>query len=161
LDKLVKLNKYKGGQKQTNWEENFHETRCMLNDYIHSTEDFDALTEKGVYPYSYMTSFAKFDEPQLPPLDDFYNDLAEQDLRDSEYERAHQVWQRFNVKNLGEYHEIYLLNVGLLSEVFENFRNMAMQYYGLDPAHYLTPPPFCMGRHAHVYWGEVRPWKRH
>ncbi len=115
----------------------------MLNEHIHSTDDFDALTEKGVYPYSYMTSFAKFDEPQLPPIEDFYNDLAEQDLGDSEYDRAHQVWKRFNLKNFGEYHDIYLLtDVGLLSDVFENFRNMAMQYYGLDPAHYLTLPHF-------------------
>ena len=49
LEKLVKLNKYKGGQKQANWEENFHEARCVLNEYIHSTDDFDALSEKRIY----------------------------------------------------------------------------------------------------------------
>ena len=45
----------------------------------------------------------------------------------------------------GEYHDLNLYtDVGLLADVFENFRDMAMQYYGLDPAHYLTLP--------HVSW---------
>ena len=43
----------------------------------HFDEHFDLMTRKGVYCYSYMTSFDKFDETELPPIDRFYNDLSE------------------------------------------------------------------------------------
>lgn len=44
---------------------------------------------------------------------------------------------------MGEYHDLYLLtDVLLLSDVMENFRSMALNYYGLDPTHYLTLPSF-------------------
>jgi hypothetical protein len=73
------MNKYTKGKKQDNWQANFHHTRCMLNERINCDEDFDALTEKGVYPYSYMSSFEKFEETQLPYIESFYNDLSEED----------------------------------------------------------------------------------
>ena len=31
-------------------------------------------------------------------------------------------------------------DVALLADVFENFRNLCQEQYGLDPAHYLTSP---------------------
>ena len=44
---------------------------------------------------------------------------------------------------MGEYHNLYLkTDVLLLAYVFENFRNNAMNIYGLDPAHYYTSPGF-------------------
>ena len=44
---------------------------------------------------------------------------------------------------MGEYHDLYrLTDVLLLSDVMENFRAMAMTYYGLDPTHYITLPSF-------------------
>ena len=47
----------------------------------------------------------------------------------------------FKLKNMGEYHDLYLgSNVLLLTDVFENFRNTCMQYYKLDPCHYFTSP---------------------
>ena len=45
---------------------------------------------------------------------------------------------------MGEYHDLYLQSdVLLLTNVFENFRNTCMQYYGLDPCHYFTSPGLC------------------
>ena len=42
---------------------------------------------------------------------------------------------------MGEYHDLYLQSdILLLTDVFENFRNTCMQYYGLDPCHYFTSP---------------------
>ena len=49
----------------------------------------------------------------------------------------------FNIKNLGEYHDLYLMtDVYLLTDVFENFRDMCLNYYGLDPAYYITLPTY-------------------
>ena len=83
----------------------------------------------------------KFLETLLPPQSAFDNDLTGEKCSDELYARAKEVWKRFCCKTLGEYHDLYLLtDVGLLADVFENFRDMSMRYYGLDPAQYLTLP---------------------
>jgi hypothetical protein len=78
-----------------------------------------------------------------PPKEAFFNDLSEEHCPDEIYERAHAVWDRFALSNLGDYHDIYLLtDVGLLADEFENSRDLCMGYNRLDPAYYLTLPPF-------------------
>ena len=62
-------------------------------------------------------------------------------IGDKEYEHACKVWREFKIKNMGEYHDLYLrTNVILLANVFESFRNVCMDNYGLDPAHFYTAP---------------------
>ena len=86
-----------------------------------------------------MNSWDKFDETQLPKKEDLYSHLYEENITDKDYARANIVWKHFNIKNLGEYHDLYLMtDVYLLTDVFENFRDMCLNYYGLDPAYYLT-----------------------
>ena len=90
-----------------------------------------------------MNSWDKFDETQLPKKEDFYSHLYEESITDKDYARANIVWKHFNIKNLGEYHDLYLMtDVYLLTDVFENFRDMCLNYYGLDPAYYLTLPNY-------------------
>ena len=99
------------------------------------------LKKKGVYPYSYMDSFSKFEETELPSIDKFFNDLNNTAISESDYQHVNEVWESFKIKNLGEYHDLYLkTDVLLLADVFENFRESCLKYYGLDPAHYLTSP---------------------
>ena len=151
LDKLVKLNKYDivGKdehekpiyKKRNDWEDNFRFSSA--NPYIRNKTDLDLLTEKGVYPYDYMNSSDKFNESQLPSIEDFYSQLYEEGITDTQHTRAKVIWENFNIKNLGEYHDLYLMtDVYLLSDVFENFRDMCLNYYGLDPAHYITLPNY-------------------
>ena len=62
-------------------------------------------------------------------------------VNDSEYEHACKVWKEFKIKNMGEYHDLYLrTDVILLANVFESFRNVCMENYGLDPAHFYMAP---------------------
>jgi len=141
LDKLIKLNKYDNDRKLDNWTEHFKFTN--RNPYVKDDYDLDLLTEKGVYPYDYMTDVSKFDETALPSKQAFYSYLYEEDITDEDYRRAQRIWEHFNIKNLGEYHDLYLMtDVYLLTDVFENFREMCLNYYGLDPAHYITLPNF-------------------
>ena len=141
LDKLVKLNKYENDEKIKEWENNFRYTKT--NPYIKNKTDLDLLTDKGVYPYDYMNSFDKFNEEQLPSKEHFYSHLHENDITDKDYIRAKVVWDNFNIQNLGEYHDLYLMtDVYLLTDVFENFRDVCLNYYGLDPASYITLPNF-------------------
>ena len=51
------------------------------------------------------------------------------------------IWEAFETKNLGEYHGLYVkCDTYLLADVFENFRNMCLNEYRLDPAHFFTAP---------------------
>ena len=141
MDKLVKLSKYEDGEKKQNWQNNFKFSK--RNPYIGNDEDLDLLTDKGVYPYDYFTSFDKLRDKQLPPKEKFYSNLTESNIEDDEYESAQKIWEHFGIRNLGQYHDLYLrTDVLLLTDVFENFRDLCLEYYGLDPAHYFTLPNF-------------------
>ena len=101
------------------------------------------LTEKGVYPYDYMNAFDKFNDEQLPSKEQFYSRLTEEDITNDDYNKAKQIWKHFDIKNMGEYHDLYLkTDILLLTDVFENFRDMCLSYYGLDPVYYYTLPNF-------------------
>ena len=100
----------------------------------------DLMVRKGVYPYDYMDSFKKFEE-QLPKKEDFYSILNDENISDEDYQHAKNVWNKFDLKNMGEYHDLYLQSdILLLADVFENFRKTCLEYYKLDPCHYFTSP---------------------
>ena len=100
----------------------------------------DLMTRKGVYPYDYMDSFNKFNE-QLPAKEDFFSILNNEHITDEDYNHALNVWKTFSLKNMGEYHDLYLTSdILLLADVFENFRKTCLEYYKLDPCHYFTSP---------------------
>ena len=103
----------------------------------------DLLTDKGVYPHDYFDNFNKFNEKELPPIEEFYSKLTEEHVKQEEYERAQKIYRHFNIQNSGEYHNLYLqTDVLLLTDVFENFRTKCLEDYHLDPAHYFTLPNF-------------------
>ena len=103
--------------------------------------DLQLMKQKGVYPYDYMNSFDKFNETKLPNKDDFYSILNDENIPDDQYNHAKNVWNNCNLKNMGEYHDLYLKSdILLLADVFENFRKTCLQYYKLDPCHYFPSP---------------------
>ena len=104
-------------------------------------EQLSLMTKKGVYPYDYMNSFEKFEDNRLPKKEDFFSIMNNEHITDEEYQHAQNVWKTFNLKTMGEYHDLYLKSdILLLADVFENFRKACQQYYELDPAHYFTSP---------------------
>ena len=99
------------------------------------------VKEKDVYPYEYMDSFKKFNKSELPSKDKFFSSLKDEDISENEYSRAKHIWNTFNIKNLGEYHDLYLkTDVLSLCDVFEKFINACLNYYVLDPCHYFSSP---------------------
>ena len=104
-------------------------------------EQFNLMKRKGIYPYDHMDSFEKFNNTQLPNKDEFHSILNNEHITDEDYQHAQNVWNTFNLKTMGDYHDLYLKSdILLLADVFENFRKTCLQYYKLDPCHYFTSP---------------------
>ena len=102
---------------------------------------FILLLRKGVCPYEYMDNWERFNEASLPDKESFYSRLNMENIDDIDYRHSNNVFKKFRLKNLGEYHEFYVQSdTSLLADVFENFRNMCMKVYELDPAHFLSLP---------------------
>ena len=92
-----------------------------------------------------MVRAEKFLLTELPLIDAFYSSFTEASISTTEYERAQKVWQEFDIKNMSEYHDLYLnLDVIVLADIFENFRKTCIADYGLDPCHYYTLPGFTL-----------------
>ena len=113
---------------------------------MYTSEEFQdkklkLMSQKGVYPYDYMDSFDRFDEQTLPAKKEFYSIMNDQHILDEDYNHAQNVWKTFKLRNMGEYHDLYLKSdVLLLADIFENFRKTCLEYYKLDPCHYFTSP---------------------
>ena len=102
---------------------------------------FILLLRKGVYPYEYMDNWERFNETSLPNKESFYSNLNMENIEDIDYRHGNNVFNKFKLNNLGEYHDLYVQSdTLLLVDVFENFRNKCLEVYELDPAHFLSLP---------------------
>ena len=127
LDSLTK-NLVKGGKKLFGFED-------------YSQLQYDLLTRKGVHPYEYVNSWVRFEETQLPSIEPFYSNLNMSSISDEDYQHAQRVWKEFEIRDLGDYHDLYLkTDVVHLANVFEAFRGTCLNHYKSDPAHFYTSP---------------------
>ena len=96
---------------------------------------FILLLRKGVYSYEYVDDSEKINEKTLPKKEEFYSNLNMEDIADADYMHAKRVCKEFEIKNFGEYYDLYLKNDKLLlADAFENLRKMCLKIYHLDPA---------------------------
>ena len=115
-------------------------------------ENLELLKQKCAYPYEYMNSFKRFNEDKLCARKYFYSSIKGKKTGDDskisdghvsikDYMVCERIWDRFNMKNMGDYHDHYLKkDVLLLASVFEKFISTCLKYYGLDPCHYFSAP---------------------
>ena len=81
-----------------------------------------------------MDDWAKFNETLLTEKEEFYSHLNMEDITEADFAHAKRVCKNFEIKNLGEYHDFYVQSdTFLLPYVFENFRNMCIIIYKIDP----------------------------
>ena len=96
---------------------------------------------KGVFPYDWFNTKEKLDHESLPSFEDFYSLLLGEGISRDEYEFALEVWKEFGCKNFKDYLELYNeIDVLLLADIFENFREVCLENYKIDPAYYFTSP---------------------
>ena len=102
------------------------------DDFKYLSQEFDInvldlVKEKGFYPYEYMSNFEKF-KKELPSKENFYSSLTDRKISDKEYKHALNIWNKFELKAIKDFHDLYLkCDVLLLSEVFEKFRNNSLR----------------------------------
>ena len=88
-----------------------------------------------------MDNWERFNEMSLPSKESFYSNLNIENVDDIDYRHGNNVFKRFKLKHLGEYHDLYVQSdTLLLVDVFENFRNKCLEVYELEPAHFLSLP---------------------
>ena len=107
----------------------------------YTPEEVELIKQKGFYPYEYMNTEEKFNDTKLPPREVFYSKLSGKGISEKDYKHACNVWNTFKMKTFKDYHKLYNeTDVLLLADVFENFRNLCLKIYGLDPVYYYTAP---------------------
>ena len=107
----------------------------------YTPEQVELIKQKGFYPYEYMDSTEKFNDTKPPPQEVFYSKLSGRGITEKNYKHVLNVWNSFNMKTFKDYHKLYNeTDVLLLADVFENFRDLCLKIYGLDPVYYFTAP---------------------
>ena len=116
------------------------------------SENLELLKQKGDYPFKYMNSFERFNEEKLPARKYFYSSTKDGKIGDDDkiseghisvkdYLTCEKIWNKFDMKNMGGYHDHYLKKDVLLSvNVFEKFIATCLKFYWLDPCHYFSSP---------------------
>ena len=88
---------------------------------VFGSNNLELITKKGVYPYDKMDGVDKFKEKGLSSIENFYSKLTCEDISNSDYNHAKNVWKKFKCKTMGDYHDLYLKSdVLILADVFEN-----------------------------------------
>ena len=99
-----------------------------------------------------MDSFKRINEEELPDKKCFYSSVKDGTtghngetldghISDEDYLTNSKIWNRFNMKDMGDYHNHYLKkDVLLLADVFEKIIDTCLKFYGLDPCHYFSSP---------------------
>lgn len=108
----------------------FKNTWTFFQEFEVEEKNFDLFTKKGIFPYSWLTSYKRLSEKSLPSRESFFDDLSEKECSESDYEHAQTVWNVFKCENMKDYTELYnRLDVCLLADIYEFFREQSMQHY--------------------------------
>ena len=88
-----------------------------------------------------MDSWERFNETSFADKEAFYSKLNEEGISNIDYSHGQKIWKIFEIKNLGEYHDLYVQSdILVLDDVFENLRDTFIEIYKLNPAHFLSAP---------------------
>ena len=76
-----------------------------------------------------MDDWRKFEENCLSLIETFYSRLNLLDISECDYDHAQRVWREFGMKNLRDYHDLYLeTDALLLSNIFKIFRMTSLEH---------------------------------
>ena len=119
-------------------------------------KNLELLEQKGAYPYEYMNSFKRFSKKKLPDKKWFYTSVKDGTtddkgktldghISDEDYLKWNKIWNEFNIKNVGDYHDHYLKKDVLLLADLKKFIDTCLKFYKLDPCPYFSSPALSWG----------------
>ena len=98
------------------------------------------LKQKGAYPYEYMNSFKRFNSSTKDKKISEDGKISDDHASIEDYMVCEKSWNKFKMKNMGDYHDHYFKKKVLLLTVFEIFISTCLKDYKLDPCHYFSAP---------------------
>ena len=116
------------------------------------SKNLGLLKQKGAHPYEYMNRFERFNEKKMPARKCFYSSTKDGKIGDDgkksdghislkDYLTCEKIWDKFDIKDMGDYHNHYLKKDALLlADVFKKFIDTCLKFYGLDPCYYFSFP---------------------
>ena len=120
---------------QSKFDKNLKER--FFNTYRFSNHDKD----KFFYPNEYMNDWEKNQWNIITEKEDFYSHSNMGDITDADHAHAKRACKNFEIKTLGEYHDLYVQSKTLLlADAFENLRNICLKTYRLDSGKFLSDP---------------------
>ena len=104
-----------------------------------------------------MDGWEKFNETSILDKEALYSKLNYEGITDEDHAHYKKVFKEFGLKDLGEYHDLYVQSdTLLLADVFENFRDKCIEIYELDPSYFLSAPGLalqaCLKKTNSNYW---------
>lgn len=120
------------------------ERKIALKTITDDPVKFKLINKKGFYPYEFVDTIEKLDTPiDQIKREHFDSKLMLSKLSDDDWIHIQTVITSFNIKTLRDWHDLYLkIDVFGLTDVFEYYRELSMETYGLEPAHYIGLPSF-------------------
>ena len=127
--------------------EHYKHTKTQLRRYCeeHSKQwndkNIDLLTREEYMFYTLFKSYNSLNNTVIPSREQYIDDMKGEMMLQDEYDHMVKLWKTFDIKTWGEYYELYnVLDVTLMVDAFEHFRNTTLKAFGVDPMHYITTP---------------------
>jgi len=133
------------GLKKSNHDFKYIKQMEVLLDKNNYKEKLELMMSKGIFPYDWVSSINQLKNQSIfPEKKSFHNILLNSDISDEDYLNGLKVFNSFpHIKNMADYMQFYCdLDVFLLCEVFNKFRDLAIKDFELDPCRYLSLPSF-------------------
>ena len=127
--------------------EHYKHTKTQLRRYYeeHSKQwndkNIDLLTREEYMFFTLFKSYNSLNNTVIPSREQYIDDMKCEMMLQDEYDHMVKLWKTFDIKTWGEYYELYnVLDVTLMTDIFEHFRNTTLKAFGVDPMHYITTP---------------------
>ena len=127
--------------------DHYKHTKTQLRSYCEdrgkqwNDEYIDLLTRKEPMFYTLIKSYNSLINILIPSRKQCIDDMKGEMMPQDEYDHMVKLWKTFDIKTWGEYYELYnVLDVTLMADAFEHFRNTTLNAFGVDLMHYITKP---------------------
>jgi hypothetical protein len=104
-------------------------------------EHHNILDKKLHFPYEWLDSYDKLQEPCLPPIEAFYSHLRKKHISQAEYDETIETFKALGCTNVNMYLQIYnKMDVLILADAMTNYRRTVYNEFHIDPLNFISAP---------------------